>query len=440
VLDRVLGSVARGIKLVIRFFWIIWVVLATLVAYGARRLTAERPTEEARERMRGEALARMLERLGATFVKFGQILGTRPDLLGPGYITALSRLHDRVPPAPYRAMLAVIDAELTPEKRATLVEIDPKPVAAASVAQVHRAKTTDGRDVALKVQRPEARSQIERDLVLMGIGARMIDAIPSVSLLSLPGSVEQFGAALRGQLDFRQEARNNRRFAANFAGIEGVEVPALFQELCTERVLAMEFIDGVKATQPEKVEGDRAKLARIGAATILKMVFEDGFVHADLHPGNILLTREKVVLIDLGLVAEIPPEMMRPWVETFLALAQQDGKAVARLMYSHAPRVGTRDYAQFEADVCDYFAKLYGKRLGEVEVSAALGGIMNILRRHRVQLLPTFTVVHIAMLVAEGLGKQLDPSLDVVQLAIPYLMKAMTEAPAGIAPLRTPPT
>jgi ubiquinone biosynthesis protein len=298
---------------------------------------------------------------------------------------------------------------------------------------------TDGRAVALKVQRPEARGQIERDLVLMGLGARMIDAIPSVHLLSLPGSVERFGAALRGQLDFRQEAKNNRRFAENFAGVEGVEVPALFDELCTERVLAMEFIEGVKATQPEKVEGDRAKLARIGAATILKMVFEDGFVHADLHPGNILLTREKVVLIDLGLVAEIPPEMMRPWVETFLALAQQDGKAVARLMYSHSPSVGTRNYAWFERDVCEYFEKLYGKKLGEVEVSAALGGIMNILRRHRVQLLPTFTVVHIAMLVAEGLGKQLDPSLDVVQLAVPYLMKAMTEAPEGIAPLRTPP-
>src|SRR5689334_16524181 len=286
--------------------------------------------DAALERLRGDHVARLLERLGATFVKFGQILGTRPDLLGPGIIEALSRLHDRVPPAPYPVMLAVIDAELPPDKRATVVEIEPVPVAAASVAQVHRAKLTDGRPVALKVQRPEARAQIERDLVLMGLGVRLIDAIPSVHLLSLPGSVERFGAALRGQLDFRLEAENNRRFARNFADVEGVDVPFLYDDLCTERVLAMEFIDGVKATQPEKVGGDRAKLARTGAAAILKMVFEDGFVHADLHPGNILLTPERVVLIDLGLVAEIPPELMRPWVETFAALAQQNGKEVAR--------------------------------------------------------------------------------------------------------------
>lgn len=429
----------HAVRLVVRFFRIAWVVAATLLGYAWARVRAGRLDDASRERLRGEHLARMLERLGATFVKFGQILGTRPDILGPGYIEALSRLHDRVPPAPYPIMLAVVDAELPPERRARVVEIEPVPIAAASVAQVHRAKLTSGEPVALKVQRPEARAQIERDLILLGIGARLIDAIPSVHLLSLPGSVERFGAALRGQLDFRQEARNNRRFAENFRNIEGVSVPALFEDLCTERVLAMELIDGVKATQPEKVQGDRAKLARTGAATILKMVFEDGFVHADLHPGNILLTRDEVVLIDLGLVAEIPPHLMRPWVETFMALAQQNGKEVARLLYSHAPSVGTKDYAAFERDVCAYFEKLYGKSIGEVEVSVALGGIMNILRRHRVQILPAFTVVHIAMLVAEGLGKQLDPTLDIVQLAVPYLMQAMATAPPGLQPLRTPP-
>ncbi|MFW5921070.1 MAG: ABC1 kinase family protein, partial [Polyangiales bacterium] len=229
----------------------------------------------------------------------------------------------------------------------------------------------------------------------------------------------------------------NRRFAHNFADVEGVDVPALYDELCTRRVLTMELVEGVRATEPEKVGGDPKKLALRGLDAILRMVFQHGFVHADLHPGNIILTRDdRVVLIDLGLVAEIPDDMKRPWVETFMALASQDGAAAARLFYVYAPRVGTKDYAAYERDVVAYFQEIAGKTLGEVETSAVIGGVMAILRRHQVQIDPVFTVVNIAMLVAEGLGKQLDPSLDVVQLAVPYLTEAMATAPTGRGPRR----
>jgi predicted unusual protein kinase regulating ubiquinone biosynthesis (AarF/ABC1/UbiB family) len=169
------------------------------------------------------------------------------------------------------------------------------------------------------------------------------------------------------------------------------------------------------------------------------MVFEHGFVHADLHPGNIFLTDDgRVVLIDLGLVAEIPDDMKRPWVETFVALAEQDGPLAARLFYGYAPSVGCRDYAAYEADVVACFRRLEGKRLGDLEASAVIGGLMNVLRRHRVQIDPVFTVVHVAVLVAEGLGKQLDPSLDLVSMASPYLAKAMITAPPAKPPLRAP--
>lgn len=424
----------RAIRLTFRFLHVLWVFLGAATIYGFRRLGLLF-TGGDRERLRGEVLATTFQRLGATYVKFGQILSTRPDLFGPGITDALARLQDQVPPITFAEVEEVLDEELPAPTRAKL-EVDPEPMAAASVAQVHRA-TFEGRPIALKVQRRLARPQVERDLVLMGIGARLADKLPSLRLLSLPGSVERFAEAMHGQLDFRLEAANNRRFAENFAELEGVGVPALEDELCTERVLGMEMVEGVKATDPHRVGGDRAALARRGLRAILQMVFEDGFVHADLHPGNILLTEDdEVILIDLGLVAEIEDDLRHPWIQTFVALAGQDGALAAKLFYGYAPAVGDVDYDAFEAEVQSHFEALDGKALNELEASKVLMGMMSVLRRHRVQIDPVFTVVNLAMLVAEGLGKQLDPTLDLIAEATPYLAKALATAPPPRPPRR----
>ncbi len=430
----------RALRLTFRFLHVFWVFLVAWVGYGFRRLALlfRGGDRAARERLRGEVLANTFQRLGATYVKFGQILSTRPDLFGPGITEQLARLQDQVPPISFAEVEEVLDEELPPTTRAKLV-IDPVPMAAASVAQVHRA-TFEDRPIALKVQRRLARPQVERDLVLMGIGARIADKIPSLRLLSLPGSVERFAEAMHGQLDFRLEAANNRRFAENFADLDGVGVPALEDELCTERVLGMEMVEGVKATDPQRVDGDRPALARRGLRAILQMVFEDGFVHADLHPGNILLTEaDEVILIDLGLVAEIEDDLRHPWIQTFVALAGQDGALAAKLFYGYAPAVGDIDYDAFEAEVQSHFEALDGKALNELEASKVLMGMMSVLRRHRVQIDPVFTVVNLAMLVAEGLGKQLDPTLDLIAEATPYLAKALATAPPPRPPRREAP-
>lgn len=414
-------------------------VMLALTSYAARRLRLGWVSAERLDQLRGEVAAELLQRLGATFIKFGQILSTRPDVVPPGWVRALAPLQDAVAPAPFPEVLRVLEEELG-ARRDEIVHLDVEPVAAASVAQVHRARLVSGDVVAIKVQRLEARGQIERDLAILIAGAEIVNWLPTVQMLSLPGAAREFAASLRGQLDFASEAEHNRRFARNFETVPDIAVPRLFEHLCTRRVLTMEFVEGVRATEPERVGGDRKKLARVGAECILKMVFTDGFVHADLHPGNILLTADdRVVLIDLGMVTEIPADLLRPWVETFVALSQQDGAAAARLFYVHAPTVGDVDYPEYEREVMERLQPLYGRKLAEVEVSEAVGGMMNVLRRHRVQIDPSFTVVNIAMLVAEGLGKQLDPEIDLLPLAGPYLAGAMLTAPPGREPRRAVP-
>jgi ubiquinone biosynthesis protein len=434
-------------RLVWRFFQIAWVLGIAPLRYAARVLASEPPADgdvEAvraeREGWQGEVIASALESLGATFVKLGQILGSRPDLLPPGWLRALARLQDDVAPAPWSTASAVLREELGEEGLARFARIEHTPLAAASVAQVHVGALDTGEVVAIKVQRPEARAQIERDLFLMRRIALALDRIPAVRLLSLPGAVEHFGAALASQLDFELEARNNRRFAHNFRRDPKVRLPAIHDALSTRRVLTMQYVEGVKATQPERVGGDRRELAERGGRAILQMVFEDGFVHADLHPGNILLSDDgTMTFLDLGLVAEIPDDLKRPWITTFLALAQKDGAAAARQFYVYAPSVGTSDYDAYERDVLEYLSRLWDVRLGDVEVGAVVSGMMNVLRRHRIQIEPVFTVVNVALLVSEGLGKQLDPSIDLVNLAIPYLLSAQLTAPPGRAPAREAP-
>ncbi len=439
----------RSLRIVLAFAWI-------PLRFLGRLLTHEGAADAAtQEHWWGELLASALESLGASFVKFGQILGSRPDLLPPGVIASLARLQDNVAAVPFAHLEPVLREAWGAEFDA--VQVHAAPLAAASVAQVHEGRLPDGTRIAIKIQRPLAREQIERDLVLMRVFARVVDRIPSVHLLSLPGSVERFGNALHAQLDFRVEAANNARFKRNFAGAErnrktrlpSIRFPEVIDAYSSERVLTMVFVEGTKATHPEAVGAHmseaerllaRADLAARGGRAILKMVFEDGFVHADLHPGNILLGEDGVMtFLDLGLVAEIPSDMMRPWVDTFTALAQRDGKRAAELFYGYAPSESVTDYDAYERDVSAYLETLYGVLLAEVEVSAAVSGMMNLLRQHRVQIDPVFTVVNVALLVAEGLGKQLDPSVDLVLLAVPFLLSAQLSAPPGRAMSRQPP-
>ena len=371
--------------------------------------------------------------LGATFVKVGQIMSTRPDLFPPHVIRALEGLQDNVGPFAWAEVQQTFVAELGKPPEEIFAEISAVPIASASVAQVHRARLRDGRVVAVKVRRPRLDELVDFDLKVMRGFARALALVPSIGLMAPVESVEEFGRGIRMQLDFTIEARNNRRFSENFKDDRDVIFPALIDGLCTSRILTMEFIDGTKVLNFRQTPSDPKRLAQIGFRVMLKMVFEDGFVHADLHPGNIFITRDdRVAILDLGLVGELDGRHREGFARYFAAWAQGDGKTMAALMAELSPGRRIPNYAGFEAAVVAFVQKYYGKRLGEVQVSLVFMDMMNILRKYRVRANPTFTLVNIAIAVTEGIGKQLDPDVDLMATALPFFAKFNFFAPGAV--------
>ena len=369
----------------------------------------------------GQVVLDLFRELGATFVKVGQIMSTRPDLIPDHISRALEHLQDDVGPFGFDATTRTIEEDFGRPYTDIFSELAPVPIASASVSQVHKARLPDGRLVAVKIRRPNLVELCAFDLAVMRKGAIIVQKLPSIANLAPLAMVEEFGRAIAAQLDFKIEAANNRRFRANFAGNTDVVFPILVDELCSERVLTMSFIEGQGA------RFDRSKIARLGLQVLLKMIFEDGLVHADLHPGNILITPdEKLALLDLGLVGELDDPHRRHFARFFAAWAQRDGDTMARLMYEMSANADApadpETFERYRASIIDFVGRYWGYRLGDVQVGKVLLDLLRILRKHRVRVNPTFTIVNIAIAVTEGIGKQLDPQLDLMAEALPYFL------------------
>ncbi len=404
----------------------------TRLWFGLMFLWLRRSGKARRRAWLGQVVVDLFRELGATFIKVGQIMSTRPDLI-PEYIShALAELQDHVGPFSFDDVIRTVEGDLRRPMATLYTEFAPVPLASASVSQVHKARLPDGRIVAVKVQRPNVVELCTFDLAVMRIGARVLDVIPSISTLAPVDTVEEFGRAVFAQLDFRIEARNNRRFRENFRNEPQVVFPEVIEALSTERILTMSFIEGTKILSTPSTRSDPKRVARLGLATLLKMIFEDGFVHADLHPGNIFITPDdKLALLDLGLVGELDEKHRKGFARFFAAWAQRDGDAMAHIMYGMSESAGTpRDPEAFEryrAAIIEFVGRYWGHRLGEVQVGKVLIDMLGILRRHRVRVNPSFTIVNIAIAVTEGIGKQLDPELDLMSAALPYFLSHPVE-------------
>jgi ubiquinone biosynthesis protein len=404
-------------------WWLGWLWL--LVTFARR---------ERRRAWFGHVVSDLFRNLGATFIKVGQIMSTRPDLL-PEHITkALERLQDDVGPFPFDAVARTIEEDLGRPIPRIFAEFAPVPLASASVSQVHKARLPNGRIVAVKIRRPHVVEICGFDLAVMRFFARLIARIPAFRALAPEEAVEQFGSAVFAQLDFRVEAANNTRFRQNFRGFPDVIFPEVIPELSSARILCMSFVEGTKVLGVARTWSDPKRIARIGLQALLKMIFEDGFVHADLHPGNIFITSDhKVALLDLGLVGELDPPHRRAFAKFFAAWAQRDGDTMARLMYSMSsnPPGDQEVYERYRAAIIEFVGRYWGQRLGDVQVGRVLMDVLGILRRYRIRMNSGFTIVNIAIAVTEGIGKQLDPQLDLMAEALPYFLAHPVDAEAS---------
>ena len=414
----------RALRFVGRGLWVgILLLLHSVVWFAgwlALMLTLRRKV--VRQTWFASRLAALLIALGATFVKVGQIMSTRPDLFPPHIIRALTRLQDDVGAFAWRHVERTLTEDFGKAPAELFTSFDRVPVASASVAQVHRATLLSGEEVTVKVRRPGLDDLVGFDLSVMRQFAKLVALVPSLRLLAPVESADEFGRAIRAQVDLRIEAANNRRFTANFAGDPDVGFPTLHHELCSRQVLTMAFVRGAKLLDAPAAQGaDPTRLARIGFHTLLKMMFLDGFVHADLHPGNILVDdRGHVVILDLGLTAELDDAARRAFALFFASWAAGDGTVMARLMSELSPAAKVADYPKYEGEVIAFVKRYHGKALGEVQVSRVAFDMMQILRRHRVRVNAIYTMCTIAIAVTEGTGKQLDPSLDLTQEALPF--------------------
>jgi ubiquinone biosynthesis protein len=395
--------------------WLIgWVVLLLIFAPPARRRA-----------WFGQCTLDLFRHLGATFIKVGQIMSTRPDLVPEHITSALAHLQDDVGPFPYEAVARTITEDLGRPIDRIFSEFSIRPIASASVSQVHKARLPDGRVVAVKVRRPGVVEICTFDLAVMRLVARLLMKIPSLATISPASAIEQFGRAIHAQLDFRIEARNNRRFRENFRDDPEVVFPEVFSEYSSERILCMSHIEGRKVLETVRGSAEGKHIARVGLRALLKMIFEDGFVHADLHPGNIfVLPDRRVAMVDVGLVGKLDGPHRSNFLRFFAAWVKQDADTMAKLLYSLAlnPSTEGQDFAEFRGALAALLERTSVHRMAEVHPGKVLFDMLGLLRRHRVRMAPSFTVVNIAIAVTEGIGRQLDPELDLMAEAIPFFM------------------
>src|SRR3990172_2493192 len=270
-----------------------------------------------------ERLKIAFEELGPTFIKLGQILSTRADLIPREYIQALDSLLDKVPPFPGEEARHIIEAELKTPMNQLVAQFDETPLAAASIAQVHRAVLWSGEEVVFKVRRPGITDVIKRDVDILYRLATLIERyVPDLAFLNATGQVEEFDQAINEEMDFIREAENAARFRANFEGSSDVYVPNVFQHLTTERVLVMEFIDGIRIDDLERLRAagfDLEAIARKGSEVLFKMILMDGFFHADPHPGNLfVLSDGRLSFIDFGIVGRVREDLLEALGDTFV--------------------------------------------------------------------------------------------------------------------------
>jgi ubiquinone biosynthesis protein len=373
----------------------------------------------------------VFEELGPTFVKLGQVLSTRPDLLTPELEEELSRLQDdlpAVPPADVEELLAEEFPGIAPRDR--FRDFDPVPIAAASIGQVHRATLADGTPVAVKIRRPRIERQIEVDLrILHRLAGLLGRFLAGAELYDPVGLVEEFARTIRRELDLAREARQCERFQRVFAGDAGVGVPKVFWERTTSRCLTLEFVNGVKISRIAAEDGagfDRSQLARRGAGVVLKMVFTHGVFHGDPHPGNILVDhRGKLWLLDFGIVGYLDEVSRRQILDLLTGFVRRDTMRVLHAVVAIGRTDADLDLRALRFDLNELIESYHNLPLHQMVLGQIIRDVLGVIGRHQIRLPADLAMLSKVLVELDGLGRRLDPTFNLVEQVRPFLIERL---------------
>lgn len=387
----------------------------------------------------GRILATMCERMGPTFIKIAQLLGSRPDLIGVPAARALARVRDHVTPFSSEEAIRIVERSLGAPLHKSFAGFDPVPVAAGSIAQVHVALLGNGERVAVKVRRPGLGSVMVRDFAVLRGMAGLLERTPWFRNVPLREVVAEIEGTVMGQLDFRRERSNNERFRRNLAGRPQIVIPRPLPDLCTEDMIVMEYIGGLTPVDMMELPQLFREAASVrGMEALCSMIFVHGFIHADLHPGNVFVQEDgTIVMFDFGLVAELDERERRRFGEFFLAMSTNDGETCAAIVLETARSLpASLDRAAFILAMKEMLSGFSGRNAGEFEVTRFVTALFALQHRFRVRGSTAFMMTIISLLLFEGILKSLNPSFDFQGSAALFLAGLSSRTGDGSGPGR----
>ena len=402
-----------------------FIPLRKRIKYFARWQKIERHTVPERLKM-------AFSELGPSFIKFAQVLATRPDLITNEYADEFKKLQDKVPSFSSAIARSTIESEFNILIEDVFIEFDDVPIAAASIAQVHNATLKTGEKIVVKVQRPDIKDTIETDIaILRAIARLMIKYIPESKLFDPEGIVDEFARTVKRELDFVTEAKNAQRFKRNFEGNEYIHIPYVYTDYLSEKVILMEKIEGVRIDDMEGIDAigaDRRELAARGVDAYFKMIFEDGFFHADPHPGNIFVMPDsRIGLMDFGIVGWLPPEIVDNIARAFIAVLNKNFNQLIDLYIDLGLVVDDVDIdafkKEFRADLFYLLEPLYDMAISEINFPEYLEAMTHLVIKHGLKVPSELLLMNRTILIVDNIGRQLDPDFNLMSAAEPYAAK-----------------